>query len=337
MRRGIFVIKNMKCILWVIAMSVISVFGNAQQIPKTVVAEHFTNTYCSICAARNPGLFSNLHDFPQVIHIAYYPSAPYAACPLSMHNPIEADARTNYYGIYGGTPQLVVGGSVVSGAFTDPTIFSSQLSATTSFALGTAISKVGIDSIAVTVVVKKVDTSSLTSLQLSASIVEDTLSFIAHNGETANYDVFRKALWGTSSLSITAPVSVGDSSVYTKTVAINSVWNLSRLYSVSILQRGDKEVVQASKSAHLELPASVGKVFKRATIAVYPNPATDKLFIDKQSVSASVHIIDNKGREVKYVSELADEFIDLSSLQAGAYFLIVDDHGLKRSAMFIKQ
>lgn len=327
----------MKTRIFIIGLIFISHFALAQQIPKTVIAEHFTNTYCSICASRNPGLFSNLNSFPQVIHIAYYPSAPYATCPLSMHNPSEADARTNYYGIYGGTPQLVVGGSVVSGAFTNSGIFSSQLSATSSFALATSIYKVGTDSIAVSIVVKKVDTSSLSSLGLFASIVEDTLSFMASNGEPANYDVFRKSLWGTAPLNITAPVSVGDSSVYVKTVGINSVWNLSRLYSVSILQRADKIVVQASKSAHLELPAKVANVFQRAAIAVYPNPATDKLFIEKHSISASVHIIDNKGREVRYISELFDNFIDLSTLKAGAYFLFVNDNGLERSAMFIKQ
>jgi hypothetical protein len=103
-------------------------FAVARQIPKAVIAEHFTNTWCSICASRNPGLLSNLNSFPQLIHIAYYPSSPHAGCPLTMHNPVEANARTNYYGIYGGIPQLVVGGSVVSGVFTNPAIFSSQLS-----------------------------------------------------------------------------------------------------------------------------------------------------------------------------------------------------------------
>lgn len=327
----------MKSILFIVALSLVSVFGNAQQIPKTVIAEHFTNTYCSICASRNPGLFSNLSAFPQVIHVAYYPSAPYAGCPLSMHNPTEADARTNYYGIYGGTPQLVIGGSVISGAFTNPAIFSSQLSLTTSFALNTYISKLTTDSIKITTVVKKVDTSSRSSLQLFGSIIEDTLSFLARNGETANYNVFRKALWGTTSLNITAPVSVGDSSIYSKTIAINSVWNLNRIYSISILQRADKAVVQATKSAHLMLPAKVDNAFQMNTILLYPNPATDKLFIDKPSTATSIQIIDIKGQEVMYLKELDGKFIDLSTLAKGTYFLIINDNNINRSAMFIKQ
>jgi hypothetical protein len=84
------------------------------QVPKKVVVEHFTNTRCSVCASRNPGFYNNYKTQAGVIHLAIHPSSPYAACVLSQHNPVENDARTNYYGVYGGTPVLVIQGVVIS-------------------------------------------------------------------------------------------------------------------------------------------------------------------------------------------------------------------------------
>ena len=84
------------------------------QVPKKVIVEHFTNTKCSVCASRNPGFYTNLNAQSGVIHLAIHPSSPYAACVLSMHNPVENDGRTNYYSIYGGTPRLVIQGTVIS-------------------------------------------------------------------------------------------------------------------------------------------------------------------------------------------------------------------------------
>src|SRR5690606_32021138 len=98
-----------------------------------------------------------------------------------------------------------------------------------------------VDSVTVKVVVKKVDTSSISSLLLYGAIVEDTLFFTANNGETKQYDVFRKALWGASPLSISAPVAVGDSAVYTKTLPVDAVWDMHRVYAAAIIQQTDKQ------------------------------------------------------------------------------------------------
>ena len=84
------------------------------QVPKKTIVEHFTNTKCSICASRNPGFYTNLNNQPGVLHLAIHPSSPYNGCQLYQQNSSENDARTNYYGVYGGTPRLVINGSVIS-------------------------------------------------------------------------------------------------------------------------------------------------------------------------------------------------------------------------------
>src|SRR6185436_4956285 len=83
------------------------------QVPKKTVVEHFTNTKCSVCAARNPGFNANLNHQANVIRLAIHPSSPYSGCLLYNQNATDNDARTNYYGVYGGTPRLVINGNVV--------------------------------------------------------------------------------------------------------------------------------------------------------------------------------------------------------------------------------
>ncbi len=326
--------KKMACYIGAL---LITLSSSAQQVPRNVVAEHFTNTYCSVCASRNPGLFANLTSFPQVLHIAYYPSAPYASCPLSMHNSSESNARTNYYGVYGSTPHLFVSGNEVP-SFTPPAIYTSQLPMTSSFVVSTALTLKSTDSITVRVAVKKVDTSSLTSLELYGAVLEDTLFFTANNGETKHYNVFRKSFWGITSLTVTAPTSVGDSSVYQKTIARNIAWDINRMYAIAILQKTDKNIVQASRSANISgITTAINGLNPLSVIKVYPNPATSKLFIDGYTDVTAVVITDATGRAIKQVTiEKSNNSIDISSLESGSYFLIPFDGKTGKPVRFIK-
>src|SRR5690606_20541686 len=102
------------------------------QSPRKIIVEHFTNSNCSTCASRNPGFFANLNNHPEVLHMSVHPSAPYSNCLLYQQNATDNDARTNYYGIYGGTPRIVVNGNVVSAStnYSSASIFTNYLSQT---------------------------------------------------------------------------------------------------------------------------------------------------------------------------------------------------------------
>ncbi len=302
----------------------------AQPVPKTVVAEHYTNTYCSICASRNPGLYTNLGNHPQVLHIAYHPSAPYAACPLSMHNVSENNARTNYYGIFGGTPRLVIQGSVISASanYADAALYTSVLGQTTPFSLNVSLLPLGADSIITRVVVKKEDASALASLQVYGSLVEDTLFFAAANGESRSYDVFRKAVWGSTSLSITAPAAVGDSVVFTRTTAVNAVWVRSRMYAIVMLQDDDKNMIQAARSANLPSAAATPQMTKAANVTAFPNPANDKIWVQgSDSVFPLTYTIyEATGRQIQQaVLEQKQSYIDIAALPKGLYTLKISN------------
>ncbi len=304
------------------------------QVPRKVIVEHFTNTHCSVCASRNPGFYNNLWHYPQVLHIAYHPSAPYVACPLSQHNKPEADARTNFYGVYGSTPRLVIQGAVIDGGanYSDSTLITSELGLTSAFELTTELMASSAANGTVRVVVRKVAASGLTALNLYAVIAEDTLFFTAANGETKHYDVFRKAVWDDAPMSITVPVSVGDSVVYTQNISLHSAWNIGRIYALAILQDATKQVIQAGRSEHLPATLSVTDVTR--SITVYPVPATGVLHIDGVG-KAKYQITDLQGSVLG--NGTASGSVNVSALSTGMYLLRLQDDESAYTIQFVKE
>ena len=198
--------KALRSSLVALSLLGLSNTSHAQVVPKTSVVEHFTNTYCSICASRNPGFYSNLANFPQVLHLAYYPSAPYPACPFNQLNKAENDARTNYYGIYGATPRLVVNGTVLPGNanYSSPDILQGTSNATSDYSLRITTRRIDATQAEAILHIRKVGTNSLQQLQLFAVLTEDTVHFNANNGESEHYDLFHKSLTGLNPLAITS-------------------------------------------------------------------------------------------------------------------------------------
>jgi hypothetical protein len=298
--------------------------ARAQPVAKTVLAEHFTNKYCSICASKNPPLYNNMSMHAGVLHIAYHPSSPYPACPLNMHNVSENDGRANYYGVYGGTPKLVMQGVPLptSTSYADPAIFTSVAGQTTPFSMRVEIVASGSDSVKTTVWVKKEDASTLTTLNLYGALVEDTIFVASANGEPGSYDVFRKAVWGTNPVSVAAPISIGDSVMYTGTVARRTEWAAARMYALAIVQADDKQLVQAARSGYLQ-PATGMPAVVTATLSLAPNPATGYIKVSGLvSFPVNVTIFDAVGRRQRdAVIEKPDAMIPVSDLPVGSYFL----------------
>lgn len=268
----------MKKILFPFAILFVAQLINAQ-VPKKVVVEHFTNTKCSVCASGNPGFYTNLNSQTGVIHLAIHPSSPYASCLLSMQNQPDNNARTNYYGVFGSTPVLVIQGSVISGGtdYSLPSMFTPFLGQTSPAMIKIRQAKFGNDSIRSTIVVKTVATHTLSNLSLFVALAEDTVFYTGTNGEPKHFDVFRKAYTGASGISITLPPTVGDSVVYTKSSPANVVWNFSRIYTMAILQNAaTKEVVQSES-----IPANLNNL----TTGIFNTTTLNE--------SASVYVIDN--------------------------------------------
>lgn len=297
----------------------------AQPVPRTVVVEHFTNTKCSVCASRNPGFYQTLAQQPQVLHIAYHPSSPYSTCGFSKHNPAENDSRTNFYGVYGATPRLVIQGNVIAGNanYASAAIYTPYAGATSAFSVRVMTNRTA-DSLHTRIVIQQVDTfAAAQSLTLFAGIAEDTVQFSGGNGEKTHFDVFRKSLYGETPLPLGGLGQIGDSIVLVSAVALNAAWNPTQLYSYALLKR-NKSIVQAAQSPKAQLltaisPAATGSIF-----SVSPNPVQQWLRISPKAATATpiqFSLFDVQGKQLRQLSATETEYMDMQPLTKGIYYL----------------
>lgn len=74
-----------------------------------------------------------------------------------------------------------------------------------------------------------------------------------------------------------------------------------------------------------------------ATMAVYPNPAKDHLYISSADLFEYISVLDITGREVLLTSVISNNAIDISSLNNGIYFYRVSGKNTEATGKFIIQ
>jgi len=320
-------------IISTISLSLISLFCFSQ-VQKKVIVEHFTNTVCSVCAVKNPELYSNLNNYPHVMHIAYHPSSPYSSCLLNQHNVSENDARTNYYGIYGATPRLVIQGEVTSPnvSFSGAETFTAYFNQESEVSMQLNQTKFGLDSIQVNLIIKTEVSHNYTTENLLVGLAEDTIFYSSPNGEDEHYDVFRKAFSSINGDAVTIPGNVGDSVVLTWMVNSHLEWDLSRIFAYAILQTDTKELIQAEylladgSASPMDLNSSVGVSSEEKVLGVtiFPNPAVNNVTINTYSDEMSSIIFYNLiGEKVITTSVKGMIQVDVSSFPKGIYLVEV--------------
>ena len=319
------------------------VFANLTfaQVPINRIVEHFTNTKCSICAGRNPGLNSNLNQHPDVTRISIHPSSPYAACLLSQQNTIDNDARTNYYGVYGGTPRIVINGSVISGSanYADTSIFT-PFAGLSAFTVNSSQIKYANDSIKSIVVVKRVASiAPFGTASLFVGLVEDTINYTGSNGEPVHYNVLRRSVFAQQGIVINLPAVVGDSIVLEGTKTASSFWNFSRMKTVAILQNtSTKQLIQSgiSTTASSSVSTGLNSLKDQIKIGIYPNPANDQITVKfPANEKVNFKIYNAIGNEVVSGQITGTEVINLNDLRTGVYFFIANTGNKKYSQRFI--
>lgn len=306
----------------------LTVIVNAQVARNTIV-EHFTNTKCSICASKNPGLNTNFNLHPQVLHISIHPSSPYAACFLSQQNTVDNDARTNFYGVYGGTPRIVINGSVTPSNtnYSDTALFNSY-AGLSPFTIAIEQYAVGADSILSRIVIHRIASGNPTgNAKLFAGLVEDTVFGNGGNGELKHYNVFRRSFFTSQGMIVALPSNIGDSLVVTKTEKYSAFWDQNRMATVAILQDPTtKQVIQSelSTTAKTSLVSGINNMNMSITaLNVFPNPASNIVFLENlNNKMFTYQLINNNGNLVKSNRSHSNR-IDISDLSNGTYTLKV--------------
>jgi hypothetical protein len=316
----------MKKNLFLTILTVLASLSLSSQVEKTVVVEHFTNTRCSVCASKNPGFYQNLANHPHILHLAIHPSSPYNNCLLHLHNPTENDGRTNYYGVYGGTPRLVIQGVPQSFSinFNSPEIFDPFEGQTTPFSMKIKEYRIGNDSVSVEIIIKAVSGHSVEQASLFLGYAEDTVFYVSPNGEAEHYDVFRKAFNGHEG-SIVAMPSTGDSIVLSHGITVNEEWDPGRMKVIGILQDQEtKEVIQAGQTTSVEYFSSIftSKNEDKGSLYLFPNPAKNHVTVQKVSGITKLYSLDGRILiSVNSGDRSNDVRIDLSGLAPGIYLI----------------
>ncbi len=295
---------------------------------KVILQEHFTNTLCSVCASRNPGLYTNLRTQQDVLHVSFYPSSPYPACVLNQHNKAENDARTNFYSVYGSTPRIVLNGVVQSSStnYASADIFTPFKGIAADISISIQQTLEG-DLIKSKVWVKRLTNKIYTNLKLQVMYVEDTLFYNSPNGESNHYDVFRKSANGIQGIDVILPSNIGDSILVSAQTTVNSAWNKNRIYTLAFVQNGiDKSILNTAKSTTSKLSSTGLETLHDLGIKVYPNPATSFLNIElPNNENTNFSLINILGELVLYEQLNHSKNLEISNLNKGLYFLVIEN------------
>ena len=307
-------------------ISIVEIF--AQAVPQTTIVEHFTNSVCGVCASRNPGFYTNLRQQTNTLHVAFHPSSPYSSCVFSAENAAQNDARTNYYGIFGGTPRLVINGNAIPANqnYATAALFTPYQGLTSPFSVQTTIAAKGADSITATVVITTRAAHTHTNLNLYIALAQDTVFYAAPNGEQRHYDVFRQSFTGSNSIAFTPSNMIGNTVTVRKTIFKKSAWTANRLYAIANVQTTAKLSLQAAASPRFStITATENTAFAQA-IKVYPNPANEILYLDtnKNINIRKVLIYNSLGQNIN-AEWREDGSIYIAHLPQGVYFLIAEN------------
>ncbi|MBK7958904.1 MAG: T9SS type A sorting domain-containing protein [Bacteroidetes bacterium] len=294
------------------------------QVPKKIFLEHFTNTKCSVCFSKNPGLLDNLKKHPEVLFVSIHPSSPYSACPLSIANKVDNDARTNHYTIYGSTPRVVINGGVLSSSanYADTALFSAY-KGISAFTIKVEQMGVGQDSIKSKISIRRIDNMAPTgNASLYVLLVEDTVFLNGGNGEKTHINVARRMLSPADGETIPLPQNLGDSLVIYKMSYRNPNWSMKRISTVAIMQElMTKTLIQSeisSKGVDFSIPSSIVNTHSESIVLI-PNEAQDKIEIKGYELIENWSVLDLSGRLCLHKGDITSQSINIASLNTGVY------------------
>jgi FlaG/FlaF family flagellin (archaellin) len=309
------------------------------QVPRKIVVEHFTNTFCSVCASRNPGFFSNLETQKDVLQLSIHPSSPYSQCYFNRQNKSENDARTQYLGVFGSTPRLVINGVPLSAStnYSSPSIFDAYKSQTSDVSITVKGKYVG-DSLEVETVIKAVVNNSLGNANLFVALANARVNYAAGNGEQLHHNVFRKSMYNPSGFSVTIPAMAGDSLVLISKVKTETIWGTNDLFALAILNNtSNKNLIQAEQSAIISLASGL-EVISASRFKLYPNPVEDFLqFEHEQYLWQNYKVYTLQGGLVLSGNLDSQVGITVSGLNQGIYILELTNEQYVFRGKFIKQ
>ena len=307
-----------------LALVIFASMGFAQA-KKYVLVEHFTNTYCSICASQNPGFYQRIavESNPKMHHISIHSSVPYPQCPLYQLNKPEQDARKDFYGVFS-TPRASLNGA--------PLVAAGDISSTSidAAAAGTSPLEIKVTeptttSRTATITYRVVGTLPVGTYRMYAALVEKKLTFAAQNGEATHFNVLRKFVNRTgedaSSGFVVTPTT--SSQTVTLTYIVTNATNIDQTYLVVWIQNeATKEVLNSATRFDVQTATEEASI--DALVSLSPNPTTQKTTITFKQVTPQSLTVQNVVGQVLENRKLVNDSpidLDFSTYSTGIYFV----------------
>ena len=307
---------------------------------KYVLIEHFTNSWCGICASRNPSFYASIVPYAADIHhISIHPSVPYQGCVFYQANKSENQARADFYGVPG-TPRVALNGTfLASGSTLLPVAtLQSHLNKTSPIAIKVT------DAIAGSNFTTTLDISYLGNVpsgnyRLFVAVVEKTINLTTPNNEKVHHDVFRDMLTAIAGNPIT-PGAAGTTAKLTFTGPINAAWQTSELYALAFLQNVDtKEVLNSGTKFDLTSSASNEPLVQRQ-VRVYPNPTRDVALVPLENDAVEkveAYTLSGQRTDLAFSNDNQQVQVETDQLAPGVYVLKITGRKGVYTARMLRQ
>jgi hypothetical protein len=315
--------KNYTNLIVLSLMFTIPLSINAQTVKKYVLMEHFTNTFCGICANSNPSFFSavKIESNPNIHHMSIHSSIPYAQCPFYNVNKTEQDNRATFYNLPG-TPRVSLNGAnLVSVSDVTSTMVDNM--ATTSPIQVKVTETTGTSRVA-TVKVKTVGTAPSGTHKLYVAMVEKVVNFNAQNGEKKHYNVFRQYL--KSAGDDVAFAAVNNELTFTYNYTVPQTFVAAEVYVIAFVQNTTTKAV-VNSGTRFDITSAINEPSIDNEVSLSPNPTTNMMQI---TIADNIHpqsytLTNVAGQVIENKTGLnTNAFtINLSNQAAGMYFLKV--------------
>ncbi|MBX2814435.1 MAG: Omp28-related outer membrane protein [Saprospiraceae bacterium] len=298
----------------------VGIFAEGVAQSRIPLVEHFTNTYCIICASRNPTLYQVMDGFEgRMHHITFFPSVPYSQCPLYNYNKEGNGAREAFYAIPA-TPRVIVDGQSTA---TSSNAFSAAIEAQLDVPAVVSLEVAEVDDNRTkntTVTMKGLALTEASDYRLFVALVEKELDFAAENGEREHFNVFREMLTPNEGEPITLP-AVGASTTWQYEVTAADELNFGELYILAYVQdMSTGEILNSGSRFTTQTTAVHDQVDDGVT--VFPNPVSQYLTVQSDELLGKITAYSMIGQTVAreegmdYLLQL-----DMSLLPEGQYVI----------------
>ncbi len=308
------------------------------QYKRYPTLEHFTNSWCSSCAARNPALYNYLAPYAgQYHHMTIHPNVPYQGCVFYQANTTENTARKNYYGV-SGTPQVFMNGSFagMGSSLVSASAFTSALQEKS--ALGIQVSETTGNNRTATIRVHSAAQPQAGDYVLHVAVLEKSINLTTPNGESIHHNVFRKFLTPVDGLAFT-PAANGSFREYTYNYSIAANWNAAEIYVIAFVQDKTTKRIENSGTKFDSFVLSALDVNPALAVNLSPNPAKNFVQVTTEVPMQTLEVFNMHGARVYQINldKQKSHQVQLEGFQSGIYLArISTSHGNKTMRFIVE-